>query len=285
MSELDPLDQQLALAWRELSPPGSLEARVRARLVTGGGVSAGVSTVTRAASRVRALRASGSLGAGVGCALLLLGFIAGYWARPSATVSVLEHPAAPAVIAPVDPVASVASVEPVASVDSVDAIAPEATPDPKTASVQRPDSSNGARESSRPRARSQRPPAASPDTGRALSLLARAERAVRAKNPELALALIRSFDDLRPGAALNEERNAIELMARCQERDPSALALKQAFAKRYPESVYVERIEGECTSPPTTPAASTRMPASPTRAPATDINIDEGGNHAQSETN
>jgi hypothetical protein len=79
-----------------------------------------------------------------------------------------------------------------------------------------------------------------------LSLLERAERAVRARHPQLAIALTAELSQRHPTSALHEERRAIELMAHCQSGAAETAALAERFTARYPDSVYAERISGEC---------------------------------------
>ena len=65
-------------------------------------------------------------------------------------------------------------------------------------------------------------PPSGTETSAELALLQRAERAVRAKNPTLALALMDELKQSRPRSPLHEERSAIELMAHCQARGADA---------------------------------------------------------------
>jgi hypothetical protein len=99
-------------------------------------------------------------------------------------------------------------------------------------------------------------------------LLERAERAVRAHNPDLALALASELERRHPSSALGEERRAIELMALCQSGSSRARGLGERFLQRYPDSVYAERITTECGPSPTISSTS-------------DIDGSEGGIHAE----
>ena len=83
-------------------------------------------------------------------------------------------------------------------------------------------------------------------------MLERAERAVRARNHELALALSDELESNYPESRLHEERRAIRLMARCQAGLDGA-SQSSSFEQLYPGSVYADRIAHECD-----PAVGTR---------------------------
>lgn len=80
-----------------------------------------------------------------------------------------------------------------------------------------------------------------------LSMLRRAERAIRAGEPLLALGLLRELDERFPNGRLKEERTAARTMARCQRAlDAEARSQAAAFDARYPHSVYGERVRALC---------------------------------------
>jgi hypothetical protein len=85
-----------------------------------------------------------------------------------------------------------------------------------------------------------------------LVLLQRAERAVRAGNAALALALTGEFDQRYPRSRLVEERHAIELMAYCLAGATDSATRGARFAREYPTSVYAERIATLCPIATTT---------------------------------
>jgi len=100
---------------------------------------------------------------------------------------------------------------------------------------------------------SEAPPAAGPREE--LMLLQRAERAVRADNAALALALISELEARYPRSTLLEERRAIELMAYCVAGASDGRARAQHFIHAHPRSVYAARIAELCPAgaPPAAP--------------------------------
>jgi hypothetical protein len=92
-----------------------------------------------------------------------------------------------------------------------------------------------------------------------LTLVQRAERAIRAHDPELALSLLRELDHAFPTPALREERRAARLLAECERAalnrsDTSATpstaneprARAEQFLAEQPGSVYSDRIRKIC---------------------------------------
>ena len=289
---MTPIDRTLESAWQALSPPAGLEARVRANLLAGGGAgptgstsgasgASGVASMPRGTSRWGALRASGSLGAGVGAALLALGFLAGYWSRPSAP------PAAP-VSSPAPAVKDAARDE-APNASSVEAPAPLTGASEGHAAAPPPDAiaSRAAHPAVPPR---KTPPRATerPDPlqeGEELRLLARAERAVRTNNAALARALTRELAERFPRSPLHEERRAIELMALCQQVDPERAARRAEFERDYPKSVYAERVTGVCAADDANRAAPSVQridDVGSTKRNGEDMNRLEGGQHGPS---
>jgi hypothetical protein len=221
---------------------------------------------------------------GAGTLLLALGFVAGYLVQPDPSVPAPQLAAAPAKAAAHDaaandaapsapPGAGAPSTPPAAPAEEPGSTAPELAHTP-AAPLAAPTSASDERpRSGPPRAgitrRANGPETRAPSDE--LSLLERAERAVRAHNPDLALALARELERRHPRSALHEERRAIELMALCQSGSSRAHGLGQHFVQRYPESVYAERITTECG-------------ATPTIRSSTDIDGSEGGIHAEPDT-
>ena len=78
--------------------------------------------------------------------------------------------------------------------------------------------------------------------------------------------LLRELAETHPVSSFLEERSALESMASCQLAAPESSARGAVFARRYPSSVYAERVAAECTSP--------------TNASAPDMNGD-GGSHVK----
>jgi hypothetical protein len=323
VSEPDPLDERLNLAWRTLSPPADLAARVRVRLASTGGAVAAATLGARVASRWRALRASGPLGAGAGALLLGVGVALGYLiprepadAQPADAQPADAQPAdaQPADAQPADaqpapersaPLPAEARPLPPAlpPVSSAPASIPRAAEETSTSASSvvssvrdspTPDSpapaSSPRKPAAPPRARAHRAgsaPVAKEDASAELLLLERAERAVRSRNPALALALIGELEQSFPRSRLHEERRSIELMAHCQALGPSSEAnadtkadiatRRERFLRQYPESVYFARIADECD------AANSVVPRAtpPTNSSTPDIDGAQGGNDVQ----
>ena len=73
------------------------------------------------------------------------------------------------------------------------------------------------------------------------------ERALRDRQPGLALALLAALDRDVPGGKLVEEREAMLVIARCAQADaPIRVELEGAFAGRNPGSVYLQRVQQAC---------------------------------------
>lgn len=269
MSELDPLDKRLNMAWQALSPPDGLAGRVLVRLSSASGTATQATLAGRVSSRWRSLRASGPLGASIGGLLLGLGLALGYLI-PRGPVD--ESP--PPIIAtvPAQPTLTDASSmqplsmqhpSPPASARQLDVTPTGATDTSPGPSSGTPAPASSALTASSALSRSRSTPSAPPrvrtrggepsarsanDPGAELLLLERAERAVRAKNPALALVLIAEHEQRYPSSPLHEERRSIEVMAHCQARGAGAdtTARLEGFLRRYTDSVYSARIAAEC---------------------------------------
>lgn len=96
-----------------------------------------------------------------------------------------------------------------------------------------------------------------------LSLLRRAERAIRSNDPTVALALLGDLDERFPRGRLLEERAAARVMAGCQQSpDASSQGTARRFLASRPRSVYTGRVqrlcalalEGEDAAVPSAPA-------------------------------
>jgi hypothetical protein len=294
VSELDPLDKRLGMAWQALSPPAELAGRVRARLSSASGAAPAATLGGRVASRWRALRASGPLGASLGALLLGVGIALGYLIPREP----LDAARAPEEGSPSDALPSSAlpsSALPIGAAlagTAGDAAPSRPTPAPERSAAARstatlgdetspsgPGPDPGARSrrapgpAARARAHLSAPPRSTND-GAELLLLERAERAVRAKNPALALALIAELEQQYPRSPLHEERRSIELMAHCQAGAGAEPAARlERFLRQYPESVYFARIAAECND--------ARSVAPLTNSAAPDIDGAEGGDDVQ----
>jgi hypothetical protein len=73
------------------------------------------------------------------------------------------------------------------------------------------------------------------------------ERALRERQPSLALALLADLDREIPRGSLVEERQATAAIARCAAGDvPFDVDLADLFASQYPSSVYLDRVRRSC---------------------------------------
>jgi hypothetical protein len=82
-----------------------------------------------------------------------------------------------------------------------------------------------------------------------LSALRGVERALRDRQPSLALALLQELDRTVPSGKLAEEREATSAIARCElDAAPFGVDLAEDFRQRYPASVYLKRVEQSCAS-------------------------------------
>lgn len=111
-------------------------------------------------------------------------------------------------------------------------------------------------------------PAARPAAGddafyEELSLLQRAERAIRSNNPMVALALLGDLDEQYPRGKLLEERAAARVMAGCQQSlDANSQGAARRFLASRPQSVYAGRVQSLCAlTLPNEEAAVANIPA------------------------
>lgn len=79
--------------------------------------------------------------------------------------------------------------------------------------------------------------------------LRNAERALRERNPGLALAFLEELDRQVPHGRMTEERDAASTLARCARGDrPLGVDLAGEFIERHPASLYRARIEQACAA-------------------------------------
>ena len=261
MTTPDPIDRQLSLARQGLTPSSQLRGRVRARF--GASEAPPPAVAPRAHGSVlrdrwRALRASGNVGAVVGAGLFGLGCVVGLLGsdlvrepRAEAPSTAPAHAAEPAPLA-ADPPSRDLPLDP----SGAAALAPPASPATGREHAVSADTPRGG---TAPRATRRAVPSRavpSRDWRGELELLERAERAIRADNVALALALLGDFDARYPQSRLVEERAAVETMAHCQAHATDGAARAARFLNFYPSSLYRTRVEAAC--PPPTPAAASR---------------------------
>jgi hypothetical protein len=89
-----------------------------------------------------------------------------------------------------------------------------------------------------------------------LSLLQRAERAIRAADGALARSFIAELDARFPKTTWREERSAILVLAACALEEPGAESDAREFLRRHTASVYFDRIQMFCRQGATTPSAN-----------------------------
>lgn len=149
--------------------------------------------------------------------------------RPTEGVTQVAPPAAPAPPAP-----GTAATEPVV-IEAVREEEPSAT-------------DTAAQQARKPGARSKAPPErVGGSLEEELAMLRLAEAALRAGDPGRALRLLRELDEQVPRGALGEERRAAHATARCQLNvDAATRAVAEEFARTYPKSVYLKRVEQAC---------------------------------------
>jgi len=76
--------------------------------------------------------------------------------------------------------------------------------------------------------------------------LRRVERAIRERNPRLALVLLEDLDQAIPAGQLLEERRAASIMANCQLGADAAVADARAFVAKHAGSAYLSRVIEIC---------------------------------------
>jgi hypothetical protein len=76
--------------------------------------------------------------------------------------------------------------------------------------------------------------------------LRRVERAIRERNPRLALVLLEEMDQAMPAGQLMEERRAASIMASCQLDGEAAQSHARAFVRSHDGSVYLARVIEIC---------------------------------------
>jgi hypothetical protein len=238
------LERQLALTRVAYTPSSALRDRVltRLELAAAPGSAGDVGPIGRAP------RGRGVVGALVGAGLLALGFAGGYHAsalREAPPLPPTRFAAAPELEegAPLllEPLAAPEPLEPAAQPSS-----PPRSPRRARASTRRPAASP---------VTVAPPPAAAPSSREELALLRRAERAARADNSALALALIAELEERYPRSEFLEERKAIELIAHCAAGATDGAARAEHFIRSHPHSVYAGRIAELCRSTAPRPAS------------------------------
>ncbi len=95
------------------------------------------------------------------------------------------------------------------------------------------------------------PPAAASSFAAELAMLRHARRALREGDGQLALRIVASLDERFPNGLLLEERGATRILGLCRmEHLPEARQQAHVFLRRYPASVYAERVRSSCVQRP-----------------------------------
>lgn len=235
-----PLDRQLALTRAAYTPSAALRERVLARLDVGEARPAAHATAS--AQKSPGLRSAASRVL-AGASLIGLGFAAG-WSANAMRAPLPPLPPTPQLAFDLSPIAP--EPAPMPELDAPSALASARVP-PAPAPRRAPAQGTTARDRSLGTATSPEAPTAG-STRDELVLLQRAERAIRADNSALALALIGELEESYPRSVLLEERRAIELMAHCAAGATDGAVRAERFKREHSRSVYAERIAELCRS-------------------------------------
>jgi hypothetical protein len=254
-------------------PGRERQARVKARLLAALG--SGTLTLGSAASAAGTAApglAVGSLGLakglGVGTLLLWFGAGAALGVGASGAIAVATHQAPEAVrsasfVEPTPaPLAVAAAAVPAPSVRAELSAEPGVRDDAVSVSATAPEPNRAPSADARTPARasegsvaeplsSAAPPAGHGSTlSEEAALLERAQRALSAKNPGLALMILDEHERRFAAGALREEREAARVLALCGlGRVNEARARARAFMNAAPRSVLVPRLEHSCAAP------------------------------------
>jgi hypothetical protein len=251
MTERDPIEQPLMLARTTTWAPEAAKARVLANLASSGALSA--------ASAARAVGAVRTGGVTKLTTALWVGasFIAGYWlgfqrsAEPRAAVneaSAARQPEPALEAQPARGLAARRDAEPAATaaVRAADAMAAPSDADTERRAIARATPPPRARATPGP-AQLARAPAASRDpVADELMLLSRAERAIRAGEPALALSFLDELEARFPSSGMLEERSAARLLADCALSTPGSQRRAELFLSHRAASVYTDRLRRSC---------------------------------------
>lgn len=271
MADVDELARSLALARAGLGSPEGARARVRARLEqsqpagdAAGSPSGVLPRAARGALRARAWTV-GWMG---------LSFVAGYWLRGASELvpprtqqgevpAAVAAQAEPGGVAPPVLHAAEPALQPAGAQHEV------AAQGPARASAGK---SNEARVESRPAPRAaarqgeRAQGSSTPDSlAQELALLQRVERAIRAQEGALALALLLEHERDYPASSLREERAAARVLAACVAKQGSVATRRaRVDAERYlagrAHSVYADRIRTLCELESTASSKESRSP-------------------------
>lgn len=272
MAERDLVDHVVGLAIGELSPSAEDKARHRAPLGLGpaaleratSGPVAG--SAGRAVSGWSALRSSGRAGWTTGAFLLGAGAALGFWLRgalPDAAPTAASAVAVTSVRSAADRGLAAAPIVPLSPPAGTSTSDGRAESTGERSPEEREVATAGARPVP-PRARARAtlerratgPGAAAVERqfvpqpfDEELALLQRVERAIRANEYSLALALLKELDERFATTRLGEERQAARLIAECRLNLPGSRQRGEHFMLERPNSVYANRLQMACSTP------------------------------------
>jgi hypothetical protein len=242
MRELEDLDRRLDLARLGLSSTPDARTRVGRGLAARGAFSQGGSPATprHGVSKL------------VSAALVGISFAAGYGLRHLQPSEIREAPAV--VVEPIPPLAASPSPTPAAAAPHLEPLAATATArlEPNRARALSGKPLEGQPPTVSERRSAARGPGSPAAAGRAtttsgeLALLRRAERALRAGDPALALILLDQLERAYPVSALGEERTAARILVDCARSGELAKPEAARFLEKRPSSMYSDRILRAC---------------------------------------
>jgi hypothetical protein len=250
------LEASLRLAREIFSPSDAARERVWSGVAARTAASAASSQPGAAGPKGTAPRAAARSGTRVlalGKASLLvgLGFLLGYWSAErriewSAPVAVPLEVAAGSQRAPGQSPSPPLDAPPSPPRDLPAPARPEARA--LASGEQRPDGDGASKTRPVPAPRAPRASLArsSSTSAEELTLLSRAERAIRAGDGALARSFITELEARHPNSAWREEREAILVLAACSLSEPGADRDALAFLERHASSVYFDRIGKLC---------------------------------------
>jgi hypothetical protein len=254
--DADHIERGLAIAREELLPPAGARERVLAELAKG-------RLLDTPAARAPAVRGLSKLTTSV---LVGAGFVTGYWlglhqSNDSTAGPSLQPTLSPAVSPPSSPPVPPSSP----SSPPVPPSRATAMPQPESARAPAPRAdATRAADAAGADASGQavRSPVATPAPAEAaparraraathsahdeLTLLSRAEHALRAGEAALALTFLDELERLHPRSTLLEERMAARLLADCLLDEPGARARAEGFLRERQGSVYADRLQSTC---------------------------------------
>jgi len=253
MNQLSPEARRLLkLARQGDRPDAAVQRRVERslvrRLALGTAVAAGGALITKSAAGARVLMLAAKI-VGVGGAVVGTGWLASHALNsPQPSDAPLQAPVAQKPQSPSKTLAAAeekSEVLPEIALPAEEAVAKQP---PRTASAPKKAALEAAPSEPAPVAEFPPLPSAAPDRLLAeTNDLRRAQQALRAGDPALALKLVREQEQRHAGGVLQQERAAVSVFALCESGQvASARAEALKFEQRWPESALVARVKASC---------------------------------------